>query len=858
MANEDPILLNPSTDTEQQNRQYVASGGADGDSGTESTGSGDRANTVQGSSAANAGGTTQAGKAETPTATVYQATPGKRPFNPLGQFSSYTYQITLYMISPDAYDRFIDSGRQKLDVLNQSSAKGQGGALIICQSGGINNSSTKRARGFVYDFYIDDLKIDSAVNGKSTQSATNVTDITFNIIEPMGFSFITNLKRAADQLQEYSKTKNYKDLQNPTRQFYILGLRFQGYDKDGNIMTGKEKFLDQQLDPSQSDNSSGIFERYYDIIIRGIKFKINGQATVYNISANSIPPGIAMGLKRGFSTKDIQVTSGTVGGAVTQFLDILSKEQEVMLNKNQITIKNTYNVVFEDSEIANASIVNKADLIKFSYRMPVQKTSQSTEAAASRQNKPVDPNEKRLTFATNTPILQAIENIISNSSYMRNAVESVYSNNPNTSDKLLKNPDEAIISWYNISVKVNNAEWDPQVGDYAFNITYFIKKYVTPIVLSAYAKIAPKYYGPHKVYEYWYTGENREILSYEQSLDNAYFNVAVVPSGTGKSQGGPVDIPTVPDKRTDQSRLGAVDKNLETINTYVTSLYDPGSYAKVKVTIIGDPDFLMQDSPGSVKAVYDRFYGDDGFTVNPNGGQVFIEINFKEADDYDTNTGVLSINESIRFWAYPSEIQNRVKGVSYMVLRVISNFKGGKFTQDLECLINTFPDPTVASQNARPADPYANETAKFARQGTRSVNPNANEFEISGSQATSPYAPLGTGNTSTGLKSADIIDSALNRVESTELVNVTNSIIPSSAITSPTGGLPNAGLIILDGDAEGTTPTPIPEQGREVNRSNKVRSLSSPSRYDVIRAETAQRQSETLSAIERLKRNLGQ
>ena len=804
MATEDPSVDSTSTNTAQQNKQYIASGGANDESGTQSTGSGDRANTVQGSSGANAGGTTQAGKAETPTATVYQATPNKRQYNPLGEFSSYTYQITLYMITPDAYDRFIDSGRQKLDVLNQSSAKGQGGAFIICQSGGINNSSTKRAAGFQYDYYIDDLKIDSYVNGKSTQSASNVTDITFNVTEPYGFSFITNLKRAADQLQSYSNTKNYKDLQNPTRQFFILGLRFQGYDKDGKIMTGNQKELDRTLDPSQSDNSSGIFERYYDIIIRGIKFKISGQATVYNISANSLPPGIAMGLKHGFSNKEIQVTSNTVGGAVTEFLDKLTRQQEVMLSENKIKVKNTYNVVFQDSEIRDASIVNKADLNKFSYRMPVKETAKSTEAAASKLNKPVDPNEKQLKFKNSTPILQAIETIISNSSYMRNAVEAVYSNNPNKSDKILTNPDEVTISWYNISVKVTNAQWDDKVGDYAYDITYYIKKYITPIVVSAYAKISPKYYGPHKVYEYWYTGENREILSYEQSLDNAYFNVAVAPSGTGQSQGGPVDVPVVAQMRPDQVRVSALDKGLDTINTYVTSLYDPGSYAKVKITIIGDPDFLIQDSPGSIKEVYDRFYGDDGFTINANGGQVFIEINFKEADDYDTNTGVLTINESIRFWAYPSEIQNRVKGVSYMVLKVTSNFRGGKFTQDLECIINTFPDAAVTSPNARPADPYANE------------------YEISGSQASSPYASLGNTNVATGLKSADIIDSALNRVESTEIVSVTGPTVQPSAITSPTGGLPNSGFTVADDDAYGAISNPIPDNGREVTSTGQL------------------------------------
>jgi len=845
MANEDPTLLNPSTNTEQQNKQYIASGGADGDAGTQSSGSGDRANTVQESSGSNAGGTTQAGKAETPTATVSEEVPNRRRYNPLGEFSSYTYQITLYMITPDAYDRFIDSGRQKLDVLNQSSAKGQGGALIICQSGGINNSSTKRASGFTYDFYIDDLKIDSYINGKSTQSASNVTDITFNIIEPYGFSFITNLKRAADQLQEYCKTENYKDLQNPSRQFFVLGIRFQGYDKNGKVMTGKEEYLGKKLDPSQSNNSSGIFERYYDIIIRGIKFKVNGQATVYNISANSLPPGVAMGLKHGFSTKDITVTSGTVQGAVTEFLDILSKEQEAMLSKNQIKVKNTYKVVFQDLEIANASIVNKADLNKFSYRMPVQKTSESTESAAIRNKATADPNEKQLKFTTNTPILQVIENIISNSSYMRNAVEAVYSNKPNESDKPLPNDTKAKINWYNISVKITEAKWDPQVGDYAYTITYYIKKYIAPIFLSAYSKIAPKYYGPHKIYNYWYTGENTEILNYEQSLDNAYFNVAVVPSGTGQSQGGPTDITVVPHLRPDQSRLSALDKSLDTINTYVTSLYDPGSYAKVKMTIIGDPDFMIQDSPGSIKAVYDRFYGDDGFTINPNGGQVFIEINFKEADDYDTVTGVLSINESIRFWAYPSEIQNKVKGVSYMVLRVTNNFKGGKFTQDLECVINTFPDAPAASADTRPVDPYANETAKFARQGTRPATPlNAASLRSSIDKASGARAGIGLStaqglaNQSTGLKLAPDIDSALPRIGSTEIVSVTNTETQGSAITSPTGGAPNTGLLILDDDAHGVISNPISNAGREADSNGLLTSdviaRNGPQRLDEL------------------------
>jgi hypothetical protein len=106
--------------------------------------------------------------------------PGSRLQNPLGNFSSYTYQLSLYMITPDAYDAFQLSGRKNINALSQTDATGQstnGGAFLIAQSGGINNKTSKRAPGFELDYYIDELKIKTAVNGKNTQSASNVTAI---------------------------------------------------------------------------------------------------------------------------------------------------------------------------------------------------------------------------------------------------------------------------------------------------------------------------------------------------------------------------------------------------------------------------------------------------------------------------------------------------------------------------------------------------------------------------------------------------------------------------------------------------------------------------------------------------------
>ena len=61
---------------------------------------------------------TPAGTVGTPAAKSNKNAPGKRIQNPLGNFSSYTYQISLYMITPDAYDAFIQSGRKDINAIN--------------------------------------------------------------------------------------------------------------------------------------------------------------------------------------------------------------------------------------------------------------------------------------------------------------------------------------------------------------------------------------------------------------------------------------------------------------------------------------------------------------------------------------------------------------------------------------------------------------------------------------------------------------------------------------------------------------------------------------------------------------------
>lgn len=631
--------------------------------------------------------------------------------NPLSAFASYNYQLSLYMITPDAYDKFVTEGRKNINTAND--ANGGAGAYLICQNGGIN-STEKRAAGFEnFDYYIDNLQIKSKVSPNATMSPAINYEMSFQIIEPYGFSLVSKLKQASNQIVQYSQTKNIKDLRNGSRQFFVLGIKFLGYDIDGNLMA----------------KTNNTFNRYYDIVFTEFKFDLDGKATVYSITAASMPSSIAMGSKRGVVDKGAPLTGNKVGELIRSLMTKLNNDQQSLEDTGAITkgCKCTYVVEFRGpgvDQIENATIVSEADLDKSKWPMTNgKKTSAQVndkEAVTSTPNS----NARQINISHATPIVQAIGQIISQSSYLTDGLKKVYSTdidpNPKTGEiEAIENASNKKLRWYNISSVLTEAAWDPLLKDFAYKITYIIVPYEIPIILSAYADRTTPYYGPAKRYEYWYTGQNSEVIRYKQSLNNAYFTVSLgTDNVSSTSTGGGADVPVnTQGKRQSTPRQGKLDIGYEAQNSITTSLYDPAAWASAKVEILGDPDWLSGEPPGD-PALYTPFQDTD-FRVDFSGGQTFIEIDFKEALDYSHSTGTLSINEDIIFWDYPPEIKKKVQGISYRVLEIVHNFKNGKFTQELTCGINTFGFENGYQGSEREANDRAREQENQSDAETR-------------------------------------------------------------------------------------------------------------------------------------------
>ena len=654
------------------------------------------------------------GNAQSNPNTASTDAPGRRVKNPLGSLSSYTYQLSLYMITPDAYDAFTASGRRQIDALQQAVGEGTGGAYLIAQSAGINNNEQQRAPGFDDDFYIDNLKLKQAISGESTQSSTNIYEVSFDIIEPYSFSFNTKLKEASDALQEYSNDSGYSgngSINNPSRQFFVLGVNFLGYDANGNLASGDIEFGDGPIDPNADGNK--LFQVYYDIAISSVKFTIAGGATTYYLKGVALAPGKAFGTKRGriHSTKTIggKTFDDALMGADGLFEQLNEFENWKVNEAKTQEFPNTYAVEYIGDgvdAIKNATLILPTDTDKSKwYTDNIKNTMEATDAAAAKAV--ADDAKRKIVLNSDTTFIEIFDEILKGSSYIYDALQLVYQSQaePKIEGKEQPSVDPnsaTAVAWYKVTTTIAKAKWDSIVADWAYLTTFRIEKYETPIITSIATNAGIDYYGPHKRYKYWYTGENSEILQYEQKLDNLFYNEVLGNPNINKDgagTGGSQQTPVGPNQNTPQPSMNALGGGRATQNQYVTSLYSPDSYAEAKIKLLGDPDFLVQEHRSGPDAAYNRFYGEDGYRVSANGGQVFIEIDFLEAIDYNTNAdnqqvdnGVLHLNDSILFFKYPDYIADKIEGVSYKVVTVTSSFVGGKFEQDLSCVINTFPD----------------------------------------------------------------------------------------------------------------------------------------------------------------------
>ena len=689
--------------------------------------------------------------------------------NVLDQYASYTYAVSVYLTTEDAYKAMVSSGRRNLT-----------GSTLLFQSGGAPVGG--RAPYFSNDYYIDKVELTSKIIGKSTGMTHNVVDFKMTVVEPTGITLIDNLSKA---VQEFLPDANVK--KNLSSVVYFMVIRFYGYDTQGNLIRGAPGISN----PAGSTDTNSFVEKFFPFLIKDIKFKVASKIVEYDITAVGVHYQINSGSARGSVPYNIELSGQTINDLLsgpTQYtgtpqtttglvivndddgnplppvappkadaapkvratvrqglMDAINAFQQELSGPgpdHPYTFPDVYSVEFATPALKSAR-VRKAGVLDKSTTSNASSNTAADQKLGSKQS--MDPNSRTQSATAGIQIVQLLDQIMRNSTYLEDQQLVKYDEK---SGQLLSNGTPAQnVAWFKISLQATPIRYDPKRNDYAYNIKYIISPYRIAQLNSKYFP-APKFTGVQKEYNYWFTGQNTSVLGYEENINNLYY---LTLSGVNFSNGGTVigdndeQLKYNFNTRSAESSQGASGKTNEPVANAAEQLLNPGDFRDSTITIIGDPAWIQQGeafvgTPIGSSNYFSAFLADG--TINFDAGQVLYRIAFNASSDYDLNTGL----QTISGLASGSPVTAQPGGPAainrtFVAKECISSFVKGKFTQQLKgtLLLNaTTADNQAAAASASALQKQAISALSPNRQGSVTT-------AIIGALSTPTWAPSSTG-----------------------------------------------------------------------------------------------------------------
>jgi hypothetical protein len=345
-------------------------------------------------------------------------------------------------------------------------------------------------------------------------------------------------------------------------------------------------------------------------------------------------------------------------------------------------------------------------------------TKNSTQAAQGASKGQIDFNSGTISIAGGVKLDALIDWAVRNSEYIASQLKKDVTPdkiNPATNNgDLLTGP----LKWYKIIPKIHINQFDPLTNRYSLDITLEVNPWLVSQKL-AYAPLGRKP-GEVKLYEWMYSGQNKDVLDMQIDFDMLYYNqlrayqdkskvtqTAPTVDASVNANSDPTDQPTEP------GYTGIYKGITKVPNTFISDSYqytersggDPylsvkagdlqkslsktsrGDMINLNLKIIGDPHFIKQD---------DFFYNFNSATttssLTPNGSlwmdgsELYIRVIFRSPIDYDDETGLAIPNLSSNKYSY-----SEFSGV-YQLIKVTNEFRQGKFEQMLELVLITIEE----------------------------------------------------------------------------------------------------------------------------------------------------------------------
>jgi len=632
--------------------------------------------------------------------------------NKFKDFATMTYSVSLYMLGKSQYNEMVSSG-----------VKSVKGLYLIMQSGGISNNpagnhGAKRSVNFFRnDFYIDDVELKGMVSGTSVGSAHNTFEMNFIVTEPNGLTFLEQLHGI---VQEYNIAAGVsKDRINYAAQNFLMVVRFYGYDKNGKQITGRDIGLSESL----SDLTS-VSEKFIPFQFSSIQFAIENDVVKYRCKAvapqTQIPFGVAnstipfntelMGqtVQQVLSGVEAEVNAKEEEGEQSaedleaqdelletnyqiSLLEALNAEQKLLVKKQVYEHPNVYKIEFEkDSGIGSANVVTTADMTD------IDSTNMSLTQQAQQNlltNKGFyDPKTKRFSIQGGTSIVQAIDMLIRTSTYISDQQNIKFDEKTGKVSKKDKSPE--VLQWFKIRTQVKILEYDNKRNDFAYEIKYVVSRYQINNLRSPYFGPA-KYRGVHKEYNYWFTGENTEVLDFRQDYNYLYYQTMGADTGVAHLQNNARELQRrYYQRNSSESNQGGKNRVAEGAANAASILYSPSDQATASLTIVGDPDWIAQSelfySPDSVGVGLGPFMSDG--SINYDASEVLFAVNYNTPVDYNLATGLADTGTK----NLGRDLASGVPGKSnislvYRANTITTYLSNGAFKQNLQGSLMLFP-----------------------------------------------------------------------------------------------------------------------------------------------------------------------
>lgn len=636
--------------------------------------------------------------------------------NPLDRCATYTYNITLYLTTPELYSGLITNKKKSVSgmtVLMRSGGASQSPILDPQEAqqiadGAAPNLGAARNNNFPLDFYLDNLQIKSVINGKGTMSPHTATEINFRVIEPNGITFIHNLQAATKQL-----ALGTGDVDNAyLSQIYLIAIRFYGWDENGNPVAPEPAVAAQQSD------RTAVTEKFIPFRFTGIKFKIANRLTEYECSAIAVGNDLATGQQRGTVPYNFQITSSTLK-------DLLQKDLATALNKYQADLckadpaKGRPEPILTYPDTYEFQLVPPLDGDSITIKPPGNTANSQTAMNPNAQQDPgslrpaaqsVKSTTKLTSAFAGMSIVQFLDQMVRQSGYIYQ--QQTYITDPKTGKPERQSGAGNIFAWYRIAVQAvpDLQKWDPRRRDFAYKITYQITPYLVTDVLSDYfpqnSLLKGLNYRVPKEYYYWFTGQNNSIIDFTQEFNNLYYVVVNAPQPEISASQLKNESKKGYQPNSNISSAGMPGNVNEAGANAAQYLYSPADLARARMTIVGDPDWIQQgdvwaglDAPDKFNASAIYTSGPDAGGINYAGRETLFDIIFKTPADYDLNTGLITDPSSTTpgptVNGKPRMLEMRTR---YKAIFVTNNFSQGKFTQDIEGVMVA---PDVGSENKK-------------------------------------------------------------------------------------------------------------------------------------------------------------